>query len=117
MTVYDLNRDQLEELKTRYYADKVGRDISYDEISNIDELVSDSEIYAEYAGTDFVPDDFFCSAGEDEPEDGEYSFGTDLSGTREYIADQLRLIADDIESGNYGGLAGGWGASWGLDRI
>ena len=118
MTVYDLNRDQLIELKQNYYSETYNNNPSYDELADVDNLVSDQEIYDEYAGTDFVPDDFFCSAGqEQEPEDEEYSFGTDLSGTREYIVEQLRLIADDIESGNYGGLAGGWGASWGLERI
>ena len=66
MTVYDLNRDQLQELKQRYYAEQTGEDLSYDEIYRIDELVSDEEVYDEYGGTDFVPDDFFSSTGEDE---------------------------------------------------
>lgn len=114
MTVYDLNEDQLAELKQRYYAEKTGRDLSYEEIANIDELVSWREIRQAYEHVNFVPDDFFCSAGE---YGEEYSLGADLSGTREYIVEQLRLIADDIESGKYGGLAGGYGASWGLDRI
>lgn len=111
MTVYDLNRDQLAELKVNYYTRGGAVDISYDDIVNIDDLVSDQEIFDEYAGTIFSPEDFASSSDE------EYSLDVDLSGTREYIAEQLRLIADDIESGNYGCLAGGYGASWGLDRI
>lgn len=65
MTVYDLNRDQLAELKARYYQDKVGYDLSYEELANIDAYVTDSEIYTEYAGIEFSPDDFFGSAGEE----------------------------------------------------
>lgn len=116
MTVYDLNRDQLAELKARYYADRTGEDLSYDEIVNIDNLVSDAEIYRYYQAFSFVPEDF-ASSSDEEYEDAEYSLDADLSGTREYIVEQLRLIADDIEGGNYGGLAGGYGASWGLNRI
>ena len=70
MTVYELNRDQLEELKQRYYMDHVNEKPSYGELAEIDNLVSDEEVYEEYAGTDFVMDDFFCTAGQDE-EDGE----------------------------------------------
>ena len=112
MTVYDLNRDQLIELKQRYYIENVNKNPSYGELMDIDDLVSDKEVYDEYSHIDFVPEDFFASSS-----DEEYSFSADLSGTPEYIAEQLRLIADDIENGNYGGLAGGYGASWGLNKI
>lgn len=67
MTVYDLNRDQLIELKQRYLADAAGRDLSYGELADADSLVTDEEIYNYYAGTEFVVDDFF--SGEDENED------------------------------------------------
>ena len=116
MTVYDLNRDQLIELKQRYYTENVNENPSYGELLDVDDLVSDKEVYDEYANIDFVPDDFF-SPWNEEYEDKEYSFSADLSGTPEYIAEQLRLIANDIESGNYGGFAGGYGASWGLEKI
>lgn len=113
MTVYDLNRDQLEELKTRYYADKVGRDISYDEIYNIDELVSDSEIYEEYAGTDFVPDDFFCSAGEDDC--WEFTLRDNpIYGSREDIAQMLIAIAQDIRNGGVNGRV--HAVTWKMER-
>lgn len=71
MTVYDLNKDQLTELKQNYYVqllDERGESPSQYELANIDDYVSDEEIFDEYAGTDFVPDDFFCSAGENEVE-------------------------------------------------
>lgn len=114
MTVYDLNRDQLIEVKQRMLTERLderGESPSWGELADADDIISDEEVFAEYGDTEFVPEDF----GIDEYE--EYSFGADLSGTPEYIAEQLRLIADDIENGNYGGLAGGYGASWGLDKI
>ena len=116
MTVYDLNRDQLIELKQRYYIENVNEYPSYGELADVDNLVSDKEVYDEYACVDFTQEDF-ASSSDEEYEDAEYQFSVDLSGTPEYIAEQLRLIADDIKSGNYGGLAGGFGASWGLDEI
>lgn len=116
MTVYDLNRDQLIELKQRYYIDYVNENPSYGELADVDNLVSDKEVYDEYSHIDFVPEDF-ASSSDEEYEDEEYSFSADISGTPEYIAEQLRLIANDIESGNYGGFAGGYGASWGLEKI
>ena len=70
MTVYDLNREQLTELKQSYYTqllDERGESPSYGELADIDDYVSDEEIFDAYAGTDFVPDDFFCSAGEEVP--------------------------------------------------
>ena len=72
MTVYDLNRDQLVELKQHVLteqADLRGEGISYGELAEADNLISDAEIYELYAGTNFVPDDFFCTAGQDMPED------------------------------------------------
>lgn len=72
MTVCDLNRDQLQELKQRYYADITGEDLSYDEIYRIDELVSDAEIFVAYAGTEFVNDDFSCSAGQEDIDDNRF---------------------------------------------
>ena len=62
MKVTELTRDELTELKTRYYSDlldKRGETPSYGELSAIDELVTDEEVYQEYADVDFVKDDFF----------------------------------------------------------
>ena len=51
MTVYQLNRDELVELKQRYYFQLHNKDISYDEQAFIDKLVTDEEIYEEYKNT------------------------------------------------------------------
>ena len=62
MKVTELTRDELTELKTRYYSDLLdqrGETPSYGEFSAIDELVTDEEVYQEYADVDFVKDDFF----------------------------------------------------------
>ena len=62
MKVTELSRDELTELKTRYYSDLLdqrGETPSYGELSAIDELVTDEEVYQEYADVDFVKEDFF----------------------------------------------------------
>lgn len=97
MDVYDLNRDQLAELKALYYADKVGYDLSYEELADIDAYVTDSEIYAEYAGTDFTPDDFFSSAGEEFTEDNRVRVIIDVNDaayTDFAVRDVLQAIQD-----------------------
>lgn len=71
MTVYDLNENQIKELKLSYYSDLVcegkfaevmGVDInepSYEMMINVDEYVSDEFIYNYYSGTIFSKEDFF----------------------------------------------------------
>lgn len=75
MTVRELNRQQLTELKGNYFAELVnegtfaeviGRDYdepSYGDLAEIDNIVSDEFIFEHYDGIDFVNDDFFCSVG------------------------------------------------------
>ena len=112
MTVYDLNEDQLQELKQRYYIEKTGRDLSYEEMINIDRLVSWREIRDAYSDVEFVQDDFFSSAGD------KYlrlHLG-DCIGSREDIASDLEDIADKIRYGYYSGIAD-YGTSWGLEVI
>lgn len=110
MTVYELNRDQLEELKQRYYMDHVNENPSYGELAEIDDLVSDEEVYEEYAGTDFVVDDFFSSAGLS----SEYSLELgECLGDRNMIVAELRQIAKDIENGYYSGTAS-YGTNWSI---
>lgn len=58
MKVQELNRNQLEELKERYYIER-NENVSYGELSNINNLVSDEEIFNEYGHINFVEDDFF----------------------------------------------------------
>lgn len=57
MDVRELNREQLEKLKVNYYSERHG-DMSYGDIVEIDELVSDEEVFEEYAGTVFTEEDF-----------------------------------------------------------
>lgn len=59
MKVEDLNREQLTELKEHYYIEK-NENVSYGELANINELVSDNEIFEEYSGVYFVEEDFSC---------------------------------------------------------
>lgn len=66
MRVRDLNREQLEELKQHYYCES--HNTSWDDLVNIDTLVSDEEIFNEYSMVEFCNDDFFCSTGCDENE-------------------------------------------------
>lgn len=78
MTVLDLNRDQLIELKNSYmvqladegvFAEVMGVDYdepSCEDVSCADERIPDEVIFEHYDGIDFTPDDFFCSAGEEE---------------------------------------------------
>ena len=61
LTVYDLNRDQLNELKQTYAATHSAR-CSWGDLAN-DERIPDHVIIEEYEGFSFSPDDFFCSAG------------------------------------------------------
>ena len=115
MWVEDLNRDQLIELKqhmlTERY-DERGESPSWGELAEADDLISDSEVYAEYSGTVFSEDDFSSSAGE---EYFRLELG-DCTGSRTDIASDLRDIADEIEDGNFGGLAS-YGTSWGIERL
>ena len=68
MTVQELNRDQLIELKQAYITaknDEVGEGTSWGELVDADELISDKEIFAAYDCYDFGNDDFFCTAGKE----------------------------------------------------
>lgn len=63
MNVKELNKEQLQQLKIRYLdellQEEEGRNISYGEMANIDEIVSDKVIYDLYDYTTFVNEDFF----------------------------------------------------------
>lgn len=67
MTVRQLNRDQLTELKERMVDDEIneteGRSASCGELADAGESVPDEKVFERYAGTEFVNDDFFCTAG------------------------------------------------------
>ena len=114
MTVYDLNRDQLIELKQRYLMDtSADGNVSYDEMADADELVSDEEIFKASRHLEFVPDDFFCSAGEDDC----WAFtlrDNPVYGSKEDVADILMSIAQDIRNGAVSGRI--HAISWKMER-
>ena len=73
MTIKELSKDQLHELKEIYLMKLADEgtfaevmDVDYDEpsygdLSNADDIVPDDVIFREYDGIDFVEDDFFCT--------------------------------------------------------
>ena len=65
MSVKDLTREQLIELKQRYYTERNGN-VSYGELADIDNLVSDNEIFEEYGYITFVEEDFLCTSGKED---------------------------------------------------
>lgn len=61
MTFAELNRDQRIQLKQQILVGRNedrGEGTSYGELADADELVSDEDLEAWYAGTEFSPDDF-----------------------------------------------------------
>ena len=61
MTIHELNTDQLTQVKQNYYTQKQaekGEGVSWGELAQINDLVSDAEIIEQYAGVVFSPDDF-----------------------------------------------------------
>ena len=59
MTVRELSREQLEQLKQDYFVQRYGENISYDELANIDKLVGDDEVFDYYGDVYFTKEDFF----------------------------------------------------------
>ena len=66
MTVHELSRDQLTELKQRMIDDEIyekeGRGASYGELAEA-ESVHDEKVFEKYEGVEFSNDDFSCTAG------------------------------------------------------
>ena len=60
MSVKELTREQLTQLKEQYYIEK-NNNVSYGELADIDNLVSDNEIFEEYGHITFVEEDFLCN--------------------------------------------------------
>ena len=61
MTIRELTPEQLTQVKQRYYTqkqDEKGEGVSWGELAQINDLVSDAEIYEQFEGVSFVPDDF-----------------------------------------------------------
>ena len=59
MKLKDLTLDQKIELKQALLTQD--RDVSYGELANADELVSDKQLEDAYGDTEFTEDDFFCT--------------------------------------------------------
>ena len=57
MSVRELNRDQLVQLKQNYLCE-IQHSVSWGELACADSLISDETIFAEYAGYFFVEEDF-----------------------------------------------------------
>ena len=62
MNVTELSREELMELKSRYYTEHINENASYGELADIDSLVSDNVIFTVFAGVEFRDDDFFCNS-------------------------------------------------------
>ena len=60
MSVYELNKNQLIELKQNYLCE-VQENVSYGELCDADNIVSDEEIFQAYSCMDFSPEDFMCA--------------------------------------------------------
>lgn len=67
MKVTELNREQLNELKqslATLIKDEQGQDVSYEELVNATEIISDKEVFEYYEGIEFTEDDFFTGRNE-----------------------------------------------------
>ena len=64
MTVSELSRDQLTELKQRMIDDEIyekeGRGASYSELENA-ESIPDEKVFEKYEGVEFSNDDFYTA--------------------------------------------------------
>lgn len=60
MRVQELTREQLIELKQKHIIDE-SYHVSMNELADADELLSDEEIFEEFADVNFVPEDFLWS--------------------------------------------------------
>ena len=58
MNIKELTKDQLSQVKQSYLCER-NESVSYDDLVNADELVSDETIFNEYANIAFTEDDFF----------------------------------------------------------
>lgn len=61
MTLKDLNKNQVHQLKERILLEK-NEYVSYGELANADSLISDLEVKERFGGINFVPDDFSVEA-------------------------------------------------------
>lgn len=62
MSVYELNRDQLNQLKQDMVFEAIDNP-SYGEIADVDRI-PDEAVFRRYAGTNFCEEDFWCSVSQ-----------------------------------------------------
>ena len=60
MSVYELSKNQLIELKQNYLCE-VQKNVSYGELCDADNIISDEESFQTYSCTDFSSEDFMCA--------------------------------------------------------
>ena len=61
MTIRELTRDQLLQVKQHYLTlkrDEAGEGVSYGELAEADELITDEELFEAYSDTEFSEGDF-----------------------------------------------------------
>jgi hypothetical protein len=63
-TVRELNQDELNELKQNYAtarAEEAGEQLSYGELADSVNIISNEIMFVHHEGMSFVKDDFFCN--------------------------------------------------------
>ncbi len=97
MKIQDLSKQQLLELKERYYTER-NENVSFGELANIDILVTDEEIFNEYDGIEFTSEDFFCSV-EKEKKNENTVYIVIQTGMNDYREDMptVQMITRDYE--------------------
>lgn len=70
MSIEELNREQLIELKQAMYSE-INHAVSYGELAEADSLISDKKVFERFADTEFSEDDFFCKSSSTVEEDTE----------------------------------------------
>lgn len=91
MIVKELGREQITELKQHYYCER-NENVSWGELADIDNLVTDTEIFEEYSGTYFVEEDF-CNQ-----EIGDlYENRINNAESREELKEIVRIMFKDEE--------------------
>lgn len=112
MTVKELKREQLQELKQKYYDEKLqeqeNRSISYGEMANIDEIVTDDEIIKEFDGYMFTDDDF--SPVEDEEDDEIIKKYKSIEKLRQQVKNNKKAMTyyEHLKSINKNDMLYGW---------
>lgn len=100
MSVYDLSRDQLIELKQSLMTQRYDN-VTFGELAFADELVPDSEIFARYSNTYFSPEDFLCSSKEN-ARDGQEEQQNTLSSLDSRVARAMQRRQNDSQNGRGG---------------